>query len=100
MNGYFGVITHWDEAMMLSELVNISEAKVHDSKGFEQTVFSKNTIILADKGYWGFEVIKDRINAENIFVTRIKTNTVYESSIELELPEEEDQNILKDVCFF
>ena len=34
-----------------------------------------------------------RIKAENIFVTRIKENTIFKSVKELELP---DQNILKD----
>lgn len=94
--GGIKIHTQWDEAMMLPNLVNISEAKVHDSKGFEQTVFPKDTIILEDKGYWDFEVIRDRIKAENIFVTRIKTNTVYEPIEELEIPEDEGQQILKD----
>ena len=58
--------------MMLPELVNISEAKVHDSKGFERVVFPKDTIIIKDKGYWDFDVIKARINTKNTFVTRIK----------------------------
>jgi mannose-1-phosphate guanylyltransferase len=34
--------------------------------------------------------------ADNVFVTRIKTNTVYETIEELELPDNIDQNILKD----
>jgi len=66
------------------------------TKGFKETVFPKGTIILEDKGYWDFSVIKARIIAENIFVTRIKENTVYEVIEELELPENEDQYILKD----
>lgn len=94
--GGIKIHTQWDEAMMLPNLVNISEAKVHDSKGFEQIVFPKGTIILEDKGYWDFSVIKARIKAENTFVTRIKENTVYEAIEELVLPEQEDQHILKD----
>jgi Transposase DDE domain/Domain of unknown function (DUF4372) len=87
--GGIKIHTQWDEAMMLPNLVNISEAQVHDSKGFEQVVFPKGTIILEDKGYWDFSVIKARIK-------RIKDNTVYEVVEELELPAEEDQHILKD----
>ena len=34
--------------------------------------------------------------ADNVFVTRIKTNTMYETVEELELPDGIDQNILKD----
>ncbi len=94
--GGIKIHTQWDEAMMLPELVNISEAKVHDSKGFEQVIFPKDTIIIEDKGYWDFEVIQSRIKAKNIFVTRIKDNTVYETVEELELPEGEDEHILKD----
>ena len=94
--GGIKIHTQWDEAMMLPNLVCIKEASVHDSKGFEEVVFPKGTIILEDKGYWDFSVIKARIKAENIFVTRIKDNTVYEVIEELELPENEDQHILKD----
>ncbi len=94
--GGIKIHTQWDEAMMLPNLVCISEASIHDSKGFEQVVFEKGTIILEDKGYWDFGVIRDRIKAENTFVTRIKDNTVYEVIEELELPHDNDQNILID----
>jgi hypothetical protein len=94
--GGIKIHTQWDEAMMLPNLVNISEAQVHDSKGFDQVVFPKGTIIIEDKGYWDFNVIKMRIGAKNTFVTRIKENTVYEVIEELELPENEDQHILID----
>lgn len=94
--GGIKIHTQWDEAIMLPELVNISEAKVHDSKGFDHVVFPKGTIIIEDKGYWDFGVIKARIQAKNIFVTRIKDNTVYEPVEELELPDGQDEHILKD----
>jgi hypothetical protein len=38
----------------------------------------------------------NRIFAQNIFVTRIKTNTDYIIIKELELPIDKDQDILKD----
>ena len=38
----------------------------------------------------------NRIKAENVFVTRIKSNTTYETIEELDLPDGIDQNILKD----
>jgi len=37
-----------------------------------------------------------RIQAENIFVTRIKTNTLYEFIQELDLPDKDDLDIIKD----
>ena len=94
--GGIKIHTQWDESLMLPNLVNISEALTHDSKGFEQNIFPKDTIILEDKGYWDFDVLLARIQAENTFVTRIKDNTVYETIKDIELPEEEDQHILKD----
>lgn len=94
--GGIKIHTQWDEAMMLPNLVNISEAAVHDRKGFEEVVFPKGTIIIEDKGYWDFSIIKSRIKASNDFVTRIKDNTVYEVVEELDLPDDKDQHILKD----
>lgn len=94
--GGIKIHTQWDEAMMLPNLVNISEAAIHDRKGFEDVVFPKGTIIIEDKGYWDFSIIKSRIKAENDFVTRIKENTVYEVVEELELPKDTDQHILID----
>jgi hypothetical protein len=88
--------TSWDAHMMIPEIVNITEAKVHDRQGLEQLVFPKDTVIVEDRGYFDFMLMLNRIKAENIFVTRIKTNTVYETIRELELPDEIDQNILKD----
>lgn len=85
-----------DYALMLPDLVNISEAAVHDKRGHPQTVFAPGTIIVEDKGYFDFSLMLQRINADNIFVTRIKDNTVYESVCEKELPADKDQHILKD----
>lgn len=98
--GGIKIHTQWDESLMLPNLVNISEAAIHDSKGFEQNVFPKGTIIIEDKGYLDFGIIKDRILAENTFVTRIKDNTVYEAVEELELPDQDDTHILKDEIIF
>ena len=36
------------------------------------------------------------IKAENVFVSRIKTNTVFKTVKELELPKDKDQDIIKD----
>jgi IS4 transposase len=81
---------------MIPEIVNISEAKVHDRYGLEQLIFQKNTIIVEDRGYFDFDLMMNRIKAENVFVTRIKSNTKYETIEELDLPDDVDQNILKD----
>lgn len=94
--GGIKIHTQWDEAMMMPNLVNIGNAATHDSKGFAERVFPKNTIIIEDKGYWDFDVMKARVVAGNDFVTRIKENTLYRVEQELDLPDGTDQNILID----
>jgi hypothetical protein len=94
--GGLKIHTCWDDALQIPDLVNITEAKIHDRYGLEQTIFAKNTIIVEDRAYFDFGLMLDRIYADNIFVTRIKTNTQYQSLEELELPVDEDQDILKD----
>jgi hypothetical protein len=95
--GGIKIHTCLDEALMIPDLVNIiTEASVHDKRGHPQTVFTPGTIIVEDKGYFDFSLMMQRINADNVFVTRIKDNTVYESICEKELPASKDQHILKD----
>jgi len=88
--------TAWDDTLMIPEVVNISEAKVHDRYGLEQLVYPKDTIIVEDRAYFDFTLMLHRIKAGNVFVTRIKSNTDYEAIEELDLPDKVDQNILKD----
>ncbi len=88
--------TSWDTYMMIPEVVNITEAKVHDRNGLDQLIYPKDTVIVEDRGYFDFTLMLNRIKAENVFVTRIKTNTLYETVRELELPDKIDQHILKD----
>ena len=94
--GGIKIHTCWDDTLQIPDMVNITEAVVHDSKGFAQQVFRKDTIIVEDRGYFDFSLMLARIKAKNVFVTRIKENTVYKSLKELELPENEDQHILRD----
>jgi len=98
--GGLKIHTQWNETLMLPDFVCISEAQVHDSKGFKQIVFPKGTIIIEDKGYWDFDVILARVRAGNTFITRIKDNTIYEGIAEMELPDGEDQHILKDELIY
>jgi len=94
--GGIKIHTSWDEALMLPDVVNITEAKVHDKYGMQQLIYPKNTIIVEDRAYFDFELMCNRIAAQNIFVTRIKSNTVYESVKELDLPEGKNEHIVKD----
>lgn len=85
-----------DVDLMLPDVVNISEAKLHDRYGLEQYIFPKNTIIVEDRAYFDFLLMLNRIAADNVFVTRIKSNTVYETVEELDLPDGENEHIVKD----
>jgi hypothetical protein len=94
--GGIKIHTCFDDALQIPGLINITEAKTHDSKGLGQNVFPKNTIIVEDRAYFNFALMLNRIFAQNIFVTRIKTNTDYIIIKELELPIDKDQDILKE----
>ena len=63
-----GVKLHavWDNMLMIPEIVNISEAKVHDRYGLKQLVFPKGTIIVEDRAYFDFSLMLHRIKAENV----------------------------------
>jgi len=94
--GGIKIHTCWDDTLMIPDMVNITEAKLHDRYGLSQLIFPKNTIVVEDRAYFDFDLMLSRIKAENVFVTRIKNNTVYEIIQELDLPDNEDQDILKD----
>ena len=88
--------TCWDDTMMIPDVVNITPAKLHDSYGLEQFIFAKGTVIVEDRAYFDFLLMLQRVKAENVFITRIKTNTVFQTVQELTLPIDVDQDILKD----
>ena len=94
--GGLKIHTVWDDQLGLPDMVNISEAKVHDRYGLLNNVFGTGTIIVEDRGYFDFSLMMKRIKAENVFVTRIKENTVYRTLKEKELPNDKDQDIAKD----
>ena len=85
-----------DEASMMPDIINISEAKVSDRRGVDNFRYPKETIIVDDRGYFDSKLFKTRIEDENHFVTRIKGNILYESIRECDLPEDKDEHILKD----
>lgn len=94
--GGLKIHTCWDDTLMIPDMINITEAKVHDRYGLAQLIFPKNTIVIEDRGYFDFQLMLNRLQAENVFVTRIKGNTRFDSIRELELDDKENQDILKD----
>jgi len=85
-----------DEATMVPDIINISEAKVSDRRGVDHFHYPKDTIVVDDRGYFDCKLFKTRIKDENWFVTRLKDNILYESVRELDLPDDKDFHILKD----
>lgn len=86
-----------DADIMFPDVVNISEAKIHGRHGLEQLIFPKNTIIIEDRGYSDFSLMLLRIADNNIFVTRIKNNTVSETVQELDLPPGQNEHLTREV---
>ncbi len=85
-----------DEASMIPDIINISEAKLSDRRGVDDFRYPKDTIIVDDRGYYDTKLFKIRIDDQNHFVTRIKDNILYESVREYDLPDDKDDHILKD----
>ncbi len=94
--GGIKIHTSLDEKTLLPEIINISEAKLSDRRGVDDFRYPKDTIVVDDRGYFDFQLFKTRIDDENHFVTRMKSNTVYESIEEYDLPKHKDFEILKD----
>jgi hypothetical protein len=85
-----------DEATMVPDIVNISEAKVSDRRGVDDFRYPKDTIVVDDRGYFDCKLFRTRIDDQNRFVTRLKDNILYTTVRELDLPEEKDFHIIKD----
>jgi dTDP-4-dehydrorhamnose 3,5-epimerase-like enzyme len=94
--GGIKIHTGWDDTLMIPDVINITPAALHDSKGFIQRIYEAGTIIVEDKGYYDFELMKARTVADNYFVTRTKDNMLYEVVKEREQPDDKEPNILCD----
>ena len=89
-----------DEATMVPDIVNISEAKKSDRRGVDNFHYPKDTIVVDDRGYFDCKLFKTRIDDGNWFVTRLKDNVLYESIEELDLPDDRNPHILKDEIIY
>jgi len=94
--GGIKIHTSLDEKTLLPDIINISEAKLSDRRGVDDFRYPKDTIVVDDRGYFDFKLFKSRIVDGNHLVTRIKSNTDYESIEEFELPDDKNFQILKD----
>lgn len=98
--GGIKIHTSLDEKTLLPDIINITEAKLSDRRGVDEFRYAKDTIIVDDRGYFDFKLFKLRIDDGNTFVTRAKSNTVFEPVKELELPDDKDHEIIKDEIIY
>ena len=89
-----------DEATMIPEMINLTPARVSDRRGVDNFRYPSGTIVVDDRGYFDFGLFATRIEDQNHFVTRIKGNTLYESIVEKDLPDGEDEHILRDELIY
>ena len=85
-----------DEATIIPEMINLTPAKLSNRCGADNVRYPKDTIVIDDRGYFDFGEFATRIDDKNHFVTRMKSNTMYELIGEFNLPVEKNQHILKD----
>lgn len=86
----------FDDALALPDLINITEAATHDLKGHPRRIYPAGTILLEDRAYIDYSLIRERCLADNHFVTRCKTSMSYEVMAERALPQGMDEHILVD----
>ena len=84
-----------NNTMMIPDVVHITPAKLHDKYGLEEPVFAKVTIIMKDGAYFDFNLMLRQLKTENMFVTRIKINTVFHNIKELALTIDIEQDMQK-----
>jgi hypothetical protein len=70
--GYLKIHNVLDDTLGLPGIINITEANLHDSKGLLTQVFSKGTIIVEDRAYFYFDLIKQRCAAKNDLLQGLK----------------------------
>jgi hypothetical protein len=72
----------------------VTDGKTHDVKAAQRLSFPPGTIVAMDRGYNDYALFGAWTDAEVFFVTRAKTNMVYETVEEREVPER--GNVLSD----
>ena len=86
----------FDDALALPDLINITEAATHDLKGHPRQIYPAGTILLEDRAYIDYRLIRERCLADNHFVTRCKSSMSFDVIAERVLPENSDMHVLVD----
>jgi len=54
-----------DEATMVPDMINITQAKVSNRRGCDNFRYEKDTIVVDDRGYFDFKLFQTRIDDKN-----------------------------------
>ena len=85
-----------DYDCLLPEFVNITTGKTTDNKAAYDIPLSKHSIVVADRGYCDYSLLKHWDSNKAFFVVRHKENIRYTGIEERPLPEKRAQNVLID----
>lgn len=80
----------------LPAYVNVTDGKTADNKGAYEIPLLSNSVIVADRYYNDFSLLNVWDSNKVFFVIRHKNNIQFESVKENDLPEDRNQDILKD----
>jgi hypothetical protein len=99
--GAIKVHTVLDHDGLLPCFVTVTEGKVHDVKAFKEQIlnefeFPKGSVIVFDRAYLDFMALGNICAKGSHFVTRLKSNTLYEVIEDLEIKEINQGIIRKD----
>jgi len=77
-------------------LIRYTAAAKHDHTLLKEVDLPKGSIITFDKGYVDYTRYQEFSESEIWYVTRLKSNSIYQASVEFEIPDEADPGVLKD----
>lgn len=83
-------------AELMPCLVRFTEGSRHDHTFLKHLNIAEGSYIVMDKGYTDYFQYAQWTHRGIYFITRMKDNAVYEGIEEIELPDDRDQDILKD----
>lgn len=92
--------TKLDMDKKIPEYLHITDGKTTDSKAAFQLPVSKGEIIVADRGYQDFNLLRFWDSNKAFFVIRHRQDLQFDSRAEFDLPEGSHQEILKDEIIF
>ena len=80
----------------IPEYVYITDGKNTDNKAAKHIDVKPNSIVVADRGYCDFSLLNSWDSMKIFFVVRHRTNLVFRTIEERDLPKIKHQDILKD----